>query len=113
MATIVNKLAGYSGYTVSGVGDTDANGYVDYVRFSIDLDTLASNLIVAISSETDAFAARMGDGGIIILNDPELLEKSVGHIVIQFKMETSYPSNSPCMLVYHLSTAYIDITETS
>ena len=31
MAKILNKIAGYQGYTISGPGDTDVKGYVDYV----------------------------------------------------------------------------------
>lgn len=111
MARVLNRIAGYQGYTVSGVGNTDTSGYVNYVQFGIDYDSLVQNVSITFSSEADAFAAMMGDGSIITLSDPTVVSHSIGCAMIQFKMSKTYPSNSPCMLVYHTDSAYINITE--
>ena len=113
MAKILNKIAGYQGYTISGPGDTDVKGYVDYVQFGIDYDTLVSNVDIEVSTDANAFGAMMGDGTIILLSDPTVIAHTIGCAVIQFKMESTYPSNSPCILVYHTDQAYINITERS
>ena len=107
-----NARAGYDGYTTSGEnGSTDKNGNVNYVLFEIPFDTLVENVNVEVSNEPNAFSAAMGDGSIIPLSNPVILSTNKSNAIIKFTMSKSYPSNSPCMLVYNTTQAYINITE--
>lgn len=112
VAKTVSRSAGYSGFTTQADGSTDAKGYVNKVWFGIDFDPKVSVPTIDVSTVANCFAAQMGDGTLVDLSVPKIIDVTRSSCVIQFNMATSYPANSPCHLVYKTSQAYINITET-
>ena len=91
---------------------TGTDGYVNKVWFGINFDPRMNDVNIEICNTAGAFGARMGDGTIIPLKNPSVVRKTRSSCVIQFDMDTPYPSNSPCQMVYRTTQAYITITET-
>ena len=109
---IVSKSAGYTGFTTQADGDIDESGYVNRVWFGITYDSKPSVPDIEVSTVAECFAAQMGDGTVIDLMVPKIIDVTRSGCTIQFTMDKSYPSNSPCQLVYKTSQAFINITET-
>lgn len=107
----LNRNAGHSGFTCAGDGETDANGQVNRVWFTINFSPKATDVEVKFSDHEDAWGAQMGDGTMIKIDSPKVISTTRSNCVVQFNMETFYPSNSPCTLVYRTNKAYINIKE--
>ena len=107
----INRHAGQSGFTTQADGTIDENGYVNRVWFGIDYVPKANLPTIEVSTAPGAFAAEMGDGTVIGLSVPKVVDITNASCVIQFNMDTEYPSNSPCLLVYKTNQAYINVTE--
>jgi len=112
---VINQLSGHSGTTVNnsdGVSTvSDENGQVNTVWFNINYTPKSGNVEVTISEVEGAWAARMGDGSYIRLSDPTIIEITNTNAIVQFIMETPYPANSPCQLVYRTNKAWINVKE--
>ena len=108
---IVDQMSGYNGFTLQSIGNVDNNGQVEYVMFIINYQPKVSDVEIEVSDYENAFAARMGDGTNIILSNPRVIEATRTGGVIEFRLNKSYPSNSPCQLIYHTSKAFISVNE--
>ena len=107
--TIINRMAGYSAFTVS-VNGADEHGQVEYVWVAIPYPPMRDmNFTINVSKEKNVFAVKMGDGTMIKINEPEVIERTESNAVVQFKLDTPYPANSPCQLVYRSSRAWIEL----
>lgn len=96
-----NTLSGHFAFTTEGYGgNTYDNGYVDRILSTIPFPTQVADVEFSISAGDDHWGARMGDGSIIPLKNPEVLVTNADNAVVKFEMTTPYPSNSPCMIVY-------------
>jgi len=96
-----NTLSGHFAFTVEGYGGKSYDlGYVDRVLATIPFPVQVSDVEFSISAGDDHWGARMGDGSIIPLVNPEVLVTNADNAVIKFEMTQPYPSNSPCMIVY-------------
>lgn len=109
---VVNINSGHTGFTTSGEdGEIDDDGCVDKVWISINYTPRSYEPEITVAEGTDIFAAQMGDGTTILLNDPVIVSKTQSNCIIQFTMDTKYPSNSPCQLIYRTNDAWINIKE--
>lgn len=106
--TVVNLMSGYFGYTLKGDGTEDSSGYVDRVWFMISFTPQEYDVEATFSSEAGAFGAKMGNGNTVILSNPKVINISRQTCVVQFSMNTKYPSNSPCHLIYRTKSAWIN-----
>lgn len=107
---VVNKQSGFMGYTLQADGHVDEyTGEVDRVWFTIPCGDLTHDPEITFSDNTDAFAARMGDGTDIFLENPIVINSDRNTAVVQFSMKKIYPSNSPCQLIYRTNKAWISI----
>lgn len=104
-------ISGHCGFTVPGSGSMDTNGCVEYVQFHINFLPRNKDVIVAYSLSVNVFGAKMGDGTIINLSNPTVVDKTRSCVTLQFKLASKYPSDSPCELVYRTNDAYINIKE--
>lgn len=109
------RLSGHMGFTVEGFGGSAAtNGYVERAIFTIRFPYHSTDVVFEISNGSDEWAAQMGDGSTIVLCDPVILSTGHDFAVVQFSFyHSSYPSNSPCMLMYGNSNASYTITPKS
>ena len=110
---IINRKTGFRGYTIDGGAHnpSDERGYVKRCLFSIKYPYHVNDVACSISNGNDDWGAQMGDGSIIPLSAPVILYQSKHNAVIQFDMQSGYPSNSPCSLVYRSDTARFVTTE--
>lgn len=106
---VIDKQSGYMGYTLKADGDENSDGEVNRVYFTIQYQPLSYDPVVTLSEYEDAFAARMGDGTNVLLNDGKVISTTRSSCVIQFTMAKYYPSNSPCQLIYRLNQAWISV----
>ena len=104
-----NVASGNFGFTVDGQ-NSDTRGYVNTVIFSFEFPNQRCNVNFEISSDNSHWGARMGDGTVIPLRNPQVLSTNPNTAVVQFTMDTPYPSNSPCILVYRSESAYYRVT---
>ena len=110
--SIINNESGYFGYTLEADGTPiNENGEVNRVWINITFDTKVTDCSIEVSDYNEAFGVKMGDGSIIPVNNPVVVELTRSSAVIQFTMTKLYPSNSPCQLVYRTNRAYITIEE--
>lgn len=112
---IINQKTGYYGFTTDGLGGPpiDKNGNVERVIFSIVYPNRVNDVDFTISNGVDDWAAMMGDGNIIPIKNPVVLFENRDNTIVQFSLETSYPSNSPCILVYRSDSAWFNVKEIS
>ena len=111
---IINNVTGYYGFVVGGIGGSmDGHGQVNRCLVAIVYPHQNTNINFEISKHDDDWAAQMGDGSIIPLSNPQVLYVNRDGAIIQFDMDQSYPSNSPCFLVYRSDTACFKITNTN
>lgn len=106
---VINKPAGYTGFTTPADGPIDNNGRVQRVWFNINYDSRSMSPTVIISDTPNAFTAKMGDGSIMPLSNPKVISSANAGAVIQFTMSTYYPSDSPCQLIYRTNKATITV----
>lgn len=108
MAEVIDKISGYYGYTVD-VSDNsnDKNGNVDKALVVISYPPQVTDVDIEIAKGDDDWAIKTGDGQIIPCKNPTPLYINRDNTVIELTMHDgySYPSNSPCTLVYHSDTA--------
>jgi hypothetical protein len=95
------------GVTTQGDGVIDSNGQVRRVYIVINYEQREDDFDIEISTSEDAWGVQMGDGSIIICNEPKVIEKTKSSCVVQFTLGSFYPSNSPCQLIYRTNKAYI------
>lgn len=112
---IINQKTGYYGFTTDGLGGPaiDKNGNVERVIFSIVYPNRVNDIDFTISNGVDDWAAQMGDGNIIPIKNPVVLFENRDNTIVQFSLEKSYPSNSPCILVYRSDSAWFNVKEIS
>ena len=105
-----NSVSGHFAYTVEGYGGTPSgNGLVNKLMATIPFPNQISTVRLIISNDPSHWGARMGDGSIINLRDPEVIATNSENAVVIFTMDTAYPSNSPCILIYRSKDASIQI----
>lgn len=111
MASIINKVTGYYGFTVDGVsgGSSDTDGRVNRCIFVIGYPNQRVNTTFDISTGSTDWGAKMGDGEIIPLTNPKILYVNRDGAIVQFDMSSLYAANSPCFLVYRSDSAYFRI----
>ena len=108
---IINQLSGHTGVTVVGEDGADENGQVNSVLITMNFAAKAGGAEITLSDYEDAWAIRMGDNSLIKINNPVVIEINESNAVIQFTMESYYPANSPCQLVYRTNKAWVNIKE--
>ena len=109
---VINRLSGHNGVTVvDNSRAVDNNGQVDTVLITISYPVKTGSVNVTVSEQENAWAVRMGDGTLIRANNPEVVDVTNASCVIKFNIETPYPANSPCQLVYRTNKAWINIEE--
>ncbi|MCM1233302.1 MAG: Ig-like domain-containing protein, partial [Ruminococcus flavefaciens] len=107
---IPNSVSGHFAFTVEGYGGGSYdNGDVDRLIATIPYPVQIGHPVFTISKDPSHWGARMGDGSIIPLRDPEILYTNEENAVVQFSMEEAYPSNSPCILVYRSAGAWWNV----
>lgn len=107
---VPNTFAGWFGFTVEGYeGSVDANGRVNRAMFSIPFPSQSVNVTFTISNDPSHWGARMPNGDIINLRNPTVMFTNPDNAMVVFEMDSSYPSNSPCLLVYRSKDANVNI----
>ena len=105
-----NSVSGQFAFTVEGYGGTPGgNGLVNRLIASIPYPQMINTVKFEISKDPAHWGARMADGSLISLRDPEVMSTNVDNAVVKFTMDEYYPSNSPCVLVYRHKDASITI----
>lgn len=108
---VVNSVSGHFAFTVEGYGgDTFEEGQVNRLMATMPFPQQPAHVSFEISKDPSHWGARMGDGSIIPLRDPDVLYVNNENAVVLFKMDVPYPSNSPCVLVYRSSGAKYNVT---
>ena len=113
---IINSITGYYGFTLDGTegsSPVDRKGQVDRCIIAIIYPPYKNDVTVTISDGPDDWGIKMGDDSIIPLRNPKILFTNRDNCIAQFDMDTLYPSNSPCSLVYRSDTAKISMKEES
>lgn len=108
-----NLATGSFAFTSNRSSDGLDNGYVNKLVATFQYQNQLANVDFTISNGNDHWAARMGDGSIINLRNPEILSVDINSAMVRFTMDTSYPSNSPCLLLYRSADAKYVITPTN
>lgn len=107
---IENTLSGHFAFTTEGYGgNAYENGYVDRLLITVPFPLQIADIEFTISDGEDHWGARMGDGSIINLRNPEVIVTNTDNAVVKFDMETPYPSNSPCVVVYRNKDAHFHV----
>ncbi|MCM1215365.1 MAG: Ig-like domain-containing protein [Lachnospiraceae bacterium] len=103
---VPNSVSGHFAMTTEGFdGGTYEHGNVDRLIATIPFPVQIGHPVFTISDDPSHWGARMGDGSIIPLRNPNILYTNNENAVIQFDMDEPYPSNSPCVLVYRSANA--------
>lgn len=112
MPYVNNMASGIFAMTVSNGAATTphADGYVNKLVATLQFPYQVSDVDFEISKGTDDWKVKMGDGSIITLGNPTVLSLNKDNAVVQFTMATTYPSNSPGILLYGANTAYYKVT---
>ena len=102
-----NTLSGHFAFTTEGYnGGVYENGLVDRLIVTVPFPMqFTEDIEFLISSGDDHWGARMGDGSIINLKNPEVISTNNDNATIKFDMDTPYPSNSPCIVLYRSEDA--------
>lgn len=108
---VINKLAGYNGITTQGSGGTDKDGQVNRVWCTINFSPKATDVEMEFSDAENCWAFKMGDGSFIKADSPTVVSITNSSAVVEFALETWYPSNSPCQLVYRTNKAWYQVKE--
>ena len=101
-------ISEFVGFTTTRNNTSNANGEVNRVVFGIPFKDIKPTTTPTISVTGD-FKALMGDNTLIDLVSPTLLDVSDAHAVYMFTMQSLYPANSPCHLVYATSASEINV----
>jgi hypothetical protein len=110
-----NTISGHFGFTTKGHGGTPeiGHGNVNRVIFTFPFTMRATDVEFTISKGDTHWAARMGNGQLIALKNPEVLYTNRDGAAVKFTMEAVYPSDSPCLLVYRSPDAWYRVQEVS
>lgn len=108
---VTNKMSGYAGITMQGSGRMDENGQVERAWITVNFSPRTTDVEVTLSDYDDAWTLKMGDGSQIKINNPTVIDTTRSGCVIEFCMDTFYPSNSPCQLIYRTNKAWLKIAE--
>ncbi len=107
---VPNSVSGHFAMTTEGNdGGSYEHGYVDRLIATIPFPAQVGHVTFSISDDPSHWGARMGDGSIIPLRDPNILYTNTENAVVQFSMDEPYPSNSPCVLVYRSQNAHFNV----
>lgn len=107
---VINSVSGHFAFTVEGYdGDVLDQGNVNRLIATLPFPQQNAHVNFTITNDPTHWGARMGDGSIIPLRDPEVLYTNADNAVVLFKMDDPYPSNSPCVLVYRSQYASYNI----
>ncbi|MCM1220775.1 MAG: hypothetical protein NC548_40420 [Lachnospiraceae bacterium] len=106
---IINQLTGYNGITYTGSGRVDTNGQVKRAMITLNFAPKVEPPKITMSVHKNAWALRMGDGSVMRCRNPVISNITKSSAIIEFTLETYYPSNSPCMLLYHTNRAWLKI----
>jgi hypothetical protein len=100
------------GFTTHGDGRTIPypHGDVDTVRFSIPYARRPNKVDFDITPNIGHWGARMGNGELIDLTSP-IVQTTPDMAIVNFKMNSRYPSESPCLLVRKVQEAAYTIRE--
>ena len=102
-----NVLTGFYGLTIES-SPADPNGEVNKAIISIPFKRHKINIP---SIYVDGiFKLYMGDGNLIPVENPTIADITTTSVSIEFTMTRTYPSNSPCMLVFGNSDSIITVT---
>ena len=100
-------LSGFYGLTVEAT-PPDTNGEVNKAIITIPFKRYKKAIPkVKING---SFKLKMGDGSFINLISPTVIDTTLNSVTFEFTMESTYPSNSPCMLVYANEDSIITVT---
>lgn len=108
---VINQLSGHNGITVRGINGPDENGQVDNVFITINYAAKLGEFEVIVSDAPDAWAIRFGDGTIVKAHNPRVELMYNTNTIVAFDLDSYYPANSPCQLVYRTNKAWINIKE--
>lgn len=103
---VANGACGSFAFTTERTSDSFIDGYVNKVIATFQFQNQYADVNFTISNGSSHWAARMGDGSIISLKDPDIVSVDVNSAVVRFTMNKSYPSNSPCIILYTSADAY-------
>ena len=108
---VQNSATGLFAFTSErGVVSRIDNGNVNKLLAVFPYQNQYVDVDFSISKGESDWAARMGDGTIINLRDPEIISVDNMSASVRFTMDKSYPSNSPCVLLYRSPSAYYRVT---
>lgn len=108
----IGHVTGNFAFTTNTYGaNSDSDGRVNKIVCTFPFPIQVNSVKFNISNDPSHWGARMGDGSIITLRDPKVISTNNNCAIVVFTMDTMYPSNSPCILVYMSPDAYIHITE--
>ena len=113
---VPNTITGYFGFTTKGYGGTPAIGHgkVDRVLFTIPFTKRDNEWFTfTLSTVATHWAAYMGNGQLINLRKPELLQINLDSAIVKFTMDETYPSDSPCLLVCRSPDAWFKVKKIS
>ena len=108
---VINRQSGHMGVTTEGDGISDSNGQVLRAYIVINFTPRATDVLVTVSDHEDCWGLQMGDGTIIACNDPKIIQTTRSNAVLQVSLDSFYPSNSPCQLIFRTNKAWISIKE--
>ena len=108
---VINQLTGHNGVTVVGENGADNNGQVNTAWITVNYAAKVGEFEVIVSDAMDAWAVRFGDGTMVKASSPKIIEVTSTNAIVQFTLDTYYPANSPCQLVYRTNKAWINIKE--
>jgi hypothetical protein len=105
--TFKQHASGNFAFTTNNYGaTTDENGNTDKLLATFSYPPQAPNIEFYISRDSSHWGVQMGDGTIIKLSNPQVVKTNLDCAVVLFDMNSSYPANSPCILVYMSQNAY-------
>lgn len=108
----VGHASGNFAFTSEGYGAiTDLNGHTNKIIATFAFPTQVTKVKFSITTDSSHWGAYMGDGQIIHLINPEVIQTNSDCAVVVFTLENgkTYPSNSPCLVVYMNQNASITI----
>ena len=103
---VMNCACGSFAFTTERTSDSFIDGYVNKVVATFQFQNQYADVNFTISNNSSHWAARMGDGSIIKLKNPDIVSVNTNSAVVRFTMDKSYPSNSPCIILYTSPDAY-------
>lgn len=106
--------SGFTGFTIDvfGGSKSDSEGDVTKVLFAITYQERINNVDFQITNGPNDWSTMMPTGEYIGLNNPKVIFSNKDSAIVQFDMESKYPSNSLANLCYRGDNAKFSIIET-